>query len=54
MQCPNCRNVEKGQWLYGSGGPACDDPHDEEFYDLSYSEMVSFFVFFIVDLFIYL
>ncbi|KAL8171756.1 hypothetical protein V2J09_023560 [Rumex salicifolius] len=39
MQCPNCRNIEKGQWLYGSGGPVCDDPNDEEFYDLSYSEM---------------
>ncbi|KAL8166360.1 hypothetical protein V2J09_007859 [Rumex salicifolius] len=38
MQCPNCRNTEKGQWLYGFGVPACDDSPDEEFYDLSYSE----------------
>lgn len=25
MQCPNCRNVEMGRWLYASG-PPCSDP----------------------------
>uniref|UniRef100_A0A2P2KAB0 Transcription factor family protein n=1 Tax=Rhizophora mucronata TaxID=61149 RepID=A0A2P2KAB0_RHIMU len=45
MQCPNCRKIEKGQWLYSNG--CCTLPelsmddwaHDEDFYDLSYSEM---------------
>ncbi|KAL7205279.1 hypothetical protein ACSBR2_018256 [Camellia fascicularis] len=45
MQCPNCRKIEKGQWLFAS---ACrpfpefsmdDWAHDEDLYDLSYSEM---------------
>ncbi|CAL0311214.1 unnamed protein product [Lupinus luteus] len=45
MQCPNCRNIEKGQWLYANGGRSypefsMDDwMHDEDLYDLSYSEM---------------
>ena len=25
MQCPNCRAIEKGQWLYSSGSPACPE-----------------------------
>ncbi|KAJ4828367.1 hypothetical protein Tsubulata_027388 [Turnera subulata] len=45
MQCPNCRKIEKGQWLYANGCRSfpefsMDDwPHEEDFYDLSYSEM---------------
>ncbi|MED6120163.1 hypothetical protein PIB30_018370 [Stylosanthes scabra] len=44
MQCPNCRKIEKGQWLYGSRTYtefSTDDwAHDEDLYDLSsYSEM---------------
>ncbi|KAL1350680.1 hypothetical protein HN51_014699 [Arachis hypogaea] len=43
MQCPNCRKIEKGQWLYGSRSYpefSTDDwAHDEDLYDLSYSEM---------------
>uniref|UniRef100_A0A5B6ZH19 RING-type domain-containing protein n=1 Tax=Davidia involucrata TaxID=16924 RepID=A0A5B6ZH19_DAVIN len=44
MQCPNCRKIEKGQWLYANGCRpfpefSMDDwPHDED-YDLSYAEM---------------
>ena len=48
MQCPNCRKVEKGQWLYANGvSPSfpefsMDDwNHDEDAYDPSYSEMVN-------------
>ncbi|EXB54364.1 hypothetical protein L484_002424 [Morus notabilis] len=46
MQCPNCRKIEKGQWLYANGSRSfpeisMDDwVHDEDLYDLSYSEMV--------------
>ncbi|KAL6545047.1 hypothetical protein OROHE_009954 [Orobanche hederae] len=45
MQCPNCRKIEKGQWLYANGTRplpefTIDDwAHDEDLYDLSYSEM---------------
>ncbi|KAM7469792.1 hypothetical protein LguiA_007975 [Lonicera macranthoides] len=44
MQCPNCRKIEKGQWLYAGSRPLpefnMDDwAHDEDLYDLSYSEM---------------
>ncbi|GFZ07078.1 RING/U-box superfamily protein [Actinidia rufa] len=45
MQCPNCRKIEKGQWLYATGCRpfpefSMDDwVHDEDLYDLSYSEM---------------
>ncbi|KAL1341503.1 E3 ubiquitin-protein ligase IPI1 [Arachis hypogaea] len=45
MQCPNCRKIEKGQWLYANGGRSYHDysmddwTHDEDLYDLSYSEM---------------
>ncbi|KAL5996134.1 hypothetical protein ACLOJK_026207 [Asimina triloba] len=45
MQCPNCRKIEKGQWLYANGYRtfqefSVDDwAHDEDLYDLSYSEM---------------
>lgn len=46
MQCPNCRKIEKGQWLYANGCRSFPDfsmddwNHDEDLYDLSYSEMV--------------
>lgn len=45
MQCPNCRKIEKGQWLYANGCRTFpeftmeDWTHDEDLYDLSYSEM---------------
>ncbi|GAB2277445.1 hypothetical protein Dimus_012151 [Dionaea muscipula] len=44
MQCPNCRKIEKGQWLYATGRSfpeiSLEDwVHDEDLYDLSYSEM---------------
>lgn len=48
MQCPNCRRIEKGQWLYANGSTRSlpdlsmeDWIPDEDFYDLSYSEMVN-------------
>lgn len=46
MQCPNCRKIEKGQWLYANGcrsypESSMDDwTRDDEIYDLSYSDMV--------------
>ena len=46
MQCPNCRKIEKGQWLYANGCRSYPEfsmdewTHDEDLYDLSYSEMV--------------
>ncbi|XP_057964847.1 E3 ubiquitin-protein ligase RFI2 [Malania oleifera] len=46
MQCPNCRMVEKGQWLYANGSTRTfpefsleDWIPDEDSHDLSYSEM---------------
>lgn len=45
MQCPNCRKIEKGQWLYANGSRSYpefnmeDWTRDEDVYDLSYSEM---------------
>lgn len=49
MQCPNCRKIEKGQWLYAGSRPLqefnMDDwAHDEDLYDLSYSEMVKILI----------
>ena len=46
MQCPNCRTVENGNWLYANGSRSAHDvsmdewAHDEDLYDVSYSEMV--------------
>jgi hypothetical protein len=46
MQCPNCRKIEKGNWLYANGSRPSQDinmeewAHDEDLYDVSYSEMV--------------
>ncbi|XP_065852414.1 E3 ubiquitin-protein ligase RFI2 [Euphorbia lathyris] len=45
MQCPNCRKIEKGQWLYANGCRSLpefsmdDWAHDDDLYDLGYSEM---------------
>lgn len=43
MQCPNCRKVEKGRWLFANGRTSTDFDLDawvtEDFYDLSYSEL---------------
>lgn len=47
MQCPNCRNVEKGQWLFANASSTRLFPEfvmedwipDEDLYALSYPEM---------------
>lgn len=46
MQCPNCRKIEKGQWLYAGGYRPLSEfnmddwAHDEDLIDISgYSEM---------------
>ncbi|XP_051123776.1 E3 ubiquitin-protein ligase IPI1-like isoform X2 [Andrographis paniculata] len=45
MQCPNCRQIEKGQWLYANGSRALpetttdDWAGDEDSYDISFAEM---------------
>lgn len=47
MQCPNCRNVEKGQWLFATGSTRPfpefsmeDWIPEEDLYGLTYPEMV--------------
>lgn len=46
MQCPNCRKIEKGKWLYSNGSHSDDEfdmedrGHDENLYDPSDSEIV--------------
>lgn len=46
MQCPNCRKVERGQWLFASGSTnsfpefVMDDWTPDD-YALNYTEMVS-------------
>lgn len=48
MQCPNCRKIEKGQWLYADSGRSFPEINfedlisHEDFYDLTYPESVSF------------
>ncbi|KAJ0244451.1 hypothetical protein HA466_0190810 [Hirschfeldia incana] len=46
MQCPNCRKIEKGQWLYSNGCRSNPEfnaeewVHEEDIYDIgTYSEM---------------
>ncbi|GAA0164830.1 hypothetical protein LIER_39862 [Lithospermum erythrorhizon] len=45
MQCPNCRKIEKGQWLFANGCRSIpevhfdDWAHDEDPYDMGYSEV---------------
>ena len=48
MQCPNCRKVEKGQWLYANGCRSNPEfsaeewVHEEDIYDIgTYSELVN-------------
>lgn len=55
MQCPNCRKIEKGNWLYANGSRPSHDinmdewAHEEDLYDVSYSEMVRDHVNFILE-----
>ncbi|PIA44394.1 hypothetical protein AQUCO_01700175v1 [Aquilegia coerulea] len=48
MQCPNCRKIEKGQWLYANGCRSCPDfsteewGREEDVYGLSFSEPFGF------------
>lgn len=45
MQCPNCRHVEHGQWLYANGCRPYEEftvedlPNDDYLYDLHHTEM---------------
>uniref|UniRef100_A0A1D1XED7 RING-H2 finger protein ATL5 n=1 Tax=Anthurium amnicola TaxID=1678845 RepID=A0A1D1XED7_9ARAE len=45
MQCPNCRKIEKGDWLYANGCHSFRETsldgwtYDEDMYDPNYSEM---------------
>lgn len=45
MQCPNCRNIENGQWLYANGCNPYEDiilenfTNNEDFYDINHTEM---------------
>ncbi|WOK95575.1 hypothetical protein Cni_G04282 [Canna indica] len=44
MQCPNCRKVEKGRWLYANGNRSSADFDidgwvTDDIYDLGYSEL---------------
>ncbi|KAG8052279.1 hypothetical protein GUJ93_ZPchr0001g32496 [Zizania palustris] len=44
MQCPNCRKIEKGNWLYANGSRPSQDviidewANDEDYYDASQLE----------------
>ncbi|EEE54530.1 hypothetical protein OsJ_01692 [Oryza sativa Japonica Group] len=44
MQCPNCRQIERGNWLYANGSRPSQDVsnddwgHDEDFYDANQPE----------------
>eukprot|EP00736_Rhodelphis_marinus_P000767 Rmarinus@m.8291 len=39
MQCPNCRNIEEGMWMYNSGGGDDDDDEDDFPDDLQDGEL---------------
>lgn len=45
MQCPNCRNIENGQWLYANGCNPYEDiilenfTNNEDLYDINHTEM---------------
>ncbi|KAI3676019.1 hypothetical protein L1987_85615 [Smallanthus sonchifolius] len=47
MQCPNCRKIEKGQWLFANGSRSYSEfsmedwAHDDDLYELSYPETTS-------------
>uniref|UniRef100_A0A0A8XTV2 RING/U-box superfamily protein n=2 Tax=Arundo donax TaxID=35708 RepID=A0A0A8XTV2_ARUDO len=48
MQCPNCRKVETGNWLYANGSRSSQNVNfddwgpDEDLYDVGHSEMATF------------
>jgi hypothetical protein len=58
MQCPNCRKIEKGNWLYANGSRSAHDinmeewAHDEDLYDLNYSDVVHDHVLLTLKLFV--
>lgn len=45
MQCPNCRNIENGQWLYANGCHPIEEiilenlTNNEDLYDVNHTEM---------------
>lgn len=45
MQCPNCRNIENGQWLYANGCNPYEDiilenfTNNQDLYDVNHTEM---------------
>jgi len=50
MQCPNCRKIEMGNWLYANGPRSSQDAnndewgYDEDLYDVAHSDMATFVV----------
>ncbi|CAD6231393.1 unnamed protein product [Miscanthus lutarioriparius] len=47
MQCPNCRTVENGNWLYANGSRSSQDVNNDEWgyddlYDHGHSELATF------------
>ena len=36
MECPNCRQVERGRWLYGNGSGSLDLNQDDPVEDLDH------------------
>ncbi|OEL33671.1 hypothetical protein BAE44_0005310 [Dichanthelium oligosanthes] len=48
MQCPNCRKIEMGNWLYPNGSRSSQDAnndewgYDEDLYDVAHSDMPTF------------
>ena len=49
MQCPNCRTVENGNWLYANGSRSSQDVNNDEWgyddlYDHGHSELATFVV----------
>jgi len=49
MQCPNCRTVENGNWLYATGSRSSQDVNNDEWgyddlYDHGHSELATFVV----------
>lgn len=49
MQCPNCRTIEMGNWLYANGFRASQDVNNDEWgyddlYDAGHSDLATFVV----------
>jgi hypothetical protein len=49
MQCPNCRTIENGNWLYANGSRSSQDVNNDEWgyddlYDHGHSELATFVV----------